>query len=320
MRMLAESAFGRNSSQLTFVRSLYTAEVTMTYSITSHSVESNVVFDSGVGAFVGLEIDCLDSPLSLKKMETFRLSLEFNFGIIPGSAYVWNITSTSRGSNPLQRVYSFSDTSPPVRPVSLVTAAATLLHYDVFTLTVGNRPYTERSTSTLQFTWAQERRIEEYLIRDVNLDRQMPHIVSTAGWTFNYSTGLVPGAKYSYEITSLSHGLQSSDVMTVEDSTYPLPPIENEAARIVDGSSITLFVQYTGFVQPQHLVHRPGHQQQHEQQRFNLVDQNEIFTMTGKSPDRLWKTADYRMSGQLKRLENEQAEFLNKHLMDTLLM
>ena len=32
--------------------------------------------------------------------------------------------------------------------------------------------------------------------------------------------------------------------------------------------------------------------------------------MTGKSPDRHWKTTDYKMSGQLKMLENEQAEFL----------
>ena len=41
--------------------------------------------------------------------------------------------------------------------------------------------------------------------------------------------------------------------------------------------------------------------------------------MTGMSPDRHWKTADYKMSGQLKKLENEQAELLKKfdgHLAD----
>ena len=32
--------------------------------------------------------------------------------------------------------------------------------------------------------------------------------------------------------------------------------------------------------------------------------------MAGKSPDRHWETTDYKMSGQLKKLENEQAELL----------
>ena len=39
-----------------------------------------------------------------------------------------------------------------------------------------------------------------------------------------------------------------------------------------------------------------------------MVDQNK--TMAGKSPDRLWETVDYKISGQLKRLEREQAELL----------
>ena len=32
--------------------------------------------------------------------------------------------------------------------------------------------------------------------------------------------------------------------------------------------------------------------------------------MTGKNPDRHWKAADYKMSGQFKRIEIEQAELL----------
>ena len=32
--------------------------------------------------------------------------------------------------------------------------------------------------------------------------------------------------------------------------------------------------------------------------------------MAGKSPDRHWKTTDYKMSGQLKKLEKEQNELL----------
>ena len=41
--------------------------------------------------------------------------------------------------------------------------------------------------------------------------------------------------------------------------------------------------------------------------------------MAGKSPDKLWKTTGYTMSGQLKTLENEQADLLKTfdgHLTD----
>ena len=41
--------------------------------------------------------------------------------------------------------------------------------------------------------------------------------------------------------------------------------------------------------------------------------------MAGKSPDRHWKTTDYKMSGQLKKLENEQDDLLKTfdgHLAD----
>ena len=45
---------------------------------------------------------------------------------------------------------------------------------------------------------------------------------------------------------------------------------------------------------------------------FDLGDQNGIRTMSGKNPDKHLKTAAYRISGQLKRLENEQAELFRK--------
>ena len=40
------------------------------------------------------------------------------------------------------------------------------------------------------------------------------------------------------------------------------------------------------------------------------MDQKEILTMAGRSPDRQWKTVDWKNSGQLKTLENEQAVLL----------
>ena len=40
------------------------------------------------------------------------------------------------------------------------------------------------------------------------------------------------------------------------------------------------------------------------------MDQNKILTMAEKNPERHWKTSDYKMSGQLKILEREQAELL----------
>ena len=53
--------------------------------------------------------------------------------------------------------------------------------------------------------------------------------------------------------------------------------------------------------------------------RFNLVDQNKIFTMTRKSLERHYETTDYKMSGHLKKLQKEQTEFLETfdgHLAD----
>ena len=51
------------------------------------------------------------------------------------------------------------------------------------------------------------------------------------------------------------------------------------------------------------MVRRPG--QQHEQQRFKMVDRNEICTL-----ERHWKTTDYKIWSQIKKLESVQAELL----------
>ena len=72
IHMLAESAFGRNSSQLTFVRSLYTDDVTVTNTFTTHTLKTDVVFDSGVGATVEVELECHDFPLTWKLKKTFE--------------------------------------------------------------------------------------------------------------------------------------------------------------------------------------------------------------------------------------------------------
>ena len=69
------------------------------------------------------------------------LALVFVFDIIPGSAYNWTVTATSRGSNPLRRVFTFSEISPPVAPVSVIKASATVSGYQTFVFTVGNKPF-----------------------------------------------------------------------------------------------------------------------------------------------------------------------------------
>ena len=70
--MLAESEFGRNSSQLSFVRSLYTDDVTVTNVVNTHSLQTEVQFDSGVGSTVEIELECLDLPLSWRQKEVFE--------------------------------------------------------------------------------------------------------------------------------------------------------------------------------------------------------------------------------------------------------
>ena len=54
-----------------------------------------------------------------------------------------------------------------------------------------------------------------------------------------------------------------------------------------------------------------------ERSKFNLVAQKEISRMASKSPNRHWKTADWKVSGQLKTLEKEQADLIksfSRHL------
>ena len=60
---------------------------------------------------------------------------------------------------------------------------------------------------------------------------------------------------------------------------------------------------------------RPGTQQQqlHEQQRTldsTWWTRTQQATMASKSPNRQWKTADWKASGQLETLEKEQADLL----------
>ncbi|XP_075258482.1 uncharacterized protein LOC142350517 [Convolutriloba macropyga] len=248
--MLAESEFGRNSSELTFVHSLYTDTVTLDNTLTTHSLTTDVDFDSGVGSTVELKLQCLDFTLTWRQLKAFSLSLSYVFDdIIPGSSYSWQVVAKSRGSNPLQRSYSYSGFTPPTVPVTIITAAGTLDSYDTFLFTVGNQPLADRSTTTLQFTWAQERRIEKYIIKDTVMNRQWTHVIATDGWVLEDTTALTAGMKYIYEITSVSHNLLSSDVMTTEDSLYPLPPSEDPDYRVVDSSELTLTVEYFGFVQ-----------------------------------------------------------------------
>ena len=70
--MLAESEFGRNSTALSFVRSMYTDNVTIDNTLTTHSLKIDAEFDSGVGSTVQFELECLDIPLRWKKVEAFR--------------------------------------------------------------------------------------------------------------------------------------------------------------------------------------------------------------------------------------------------------
>ena len=69
------------------------------------------------------------------------------------------------------------------------------------------------------------------------------------------------------------------------------------------------------------MVRRPGQQQQlHEQQRIfdsTWWTKTQQATMASQSPNRHWKTADWKASVHLKTLEKEQADLLkslSRHL------
>ncbi|XP_075264193.1 uncharacterized protein LOC142356110 [Convolutriloba macropyga] len=248
--LLAESAFGRNSTLLSFTRSLYTDLVSVNNTLSTHALLTELEFESGVGSTVEMYIACSDFPLSWRRKKAFELQHVFDFNdLIPGSAYLWIITATSQGSNPLQRIYSFSNITFPMQPISVVEAAYSLESYDTFVFTIGDRPYTDRSTTTIQFTWAQERRIEEYKISDVTLNRQLSHVIASSGWILDDNTPLTPGMKYTFKLTSVSHGKESTESTTLEDSPYPLPPIEEYSARVINDDEMVLTIGYAGFVQ-----------------------------------------------------------------------
>ena len=62
--------------------------------------------------------------------------------LIPGCLYKWNVTSTSRGLNPLVRYYGqFENSTLPATPLNALQAAADVLFvYDTFQLDIGALP------------------------------------------------------------------------------------------------------------------------------------------------------------------------------------
>ncbi|XP_075250733.1 uncharacterized protein LOC142342939 [Convolutriloba macropyga] len=80
---VAESAFGRNSTQVTFTRSLYTDMVSLNNTLSTHRLQTEVEFESGVGSTVEMELVCSDFPLSWKQKKDFgfvyaNFSCKFN--------------------------------------------------------------------------------------------------------------------------------------------------------------------------------------------------------------------------------------------------
>ena len=73
VHILAESAFGRNSSQLSFVQSLYTDVVVISNDLQTHRIQTDVQFESGLGSTVTMELICQDLPLNWKQKKAFQL-------------------------------------------------------------------------------------------------------------------------------------------------------------------------------------------------------------------------------------------------------
>ena len=74
---LAESAFGRNSTQGTFTQSLYTDIVSLNNTLSTHRLQTEVEFESGVGSTVEMELVCSDFPLSWRKIKMFSYVFYF---------------------------------------------------------------------------------------------------------------------------------------------------------------------------------------------------------------------------------------------------
>ena len=72
MFMIAESAFGRNSTTTSFVQSLYTVNVIVTNELTSHTLLTDLMFESGVGSTVHIKLDSLDLEFTRRQMKRFQ--------------------------------------------------------------------------------------------------------------------------------------------------------------------------------------------------------------------------------------------------------
>ena len=66
---------------------------------------------------------------------------------------------------------------------------------------IQNKFQTVPSTETIQFTWAQERRVEEYIIRDKTSGREVRHVIGTSGWSLHDTFDLRAGEKYIFEVS-----------------------------------------------------------------------------------------------------------------------
>ncbi|XP_075254779.1 uncharacterized protein LOC142346155 [Convolutriloba macropyga] len=254
--LMSESQYNKNSSVLWFTQSVFTDTILETEEIFSvHEIEFEAQIESGVGSKIEIEMQGLDFPWLRRSLYfLFRLDPSVTFSaLFAGSMYRWTLTVTSRGLNPLQRIYHFQNSTMPAKPIALVEAAATLDQYDTFTLTIGNVPYVEGSPKALRLSWAQELMIHSYKITLIGFTNYPKTFdVISNGWEQLDSTELNPGELYQISVTPVSYGKEGESNL-FEESTNPSPPTEISARRNFTDKSVGFHVSYEGTVTRLHL-------------------------------------------------------------------
>ncbi|XP_075239291.1 uncharacterized protein LOC142334849 [Convolutriloba macropyga] len=138
----SESDYGKTSTTMSFTHSLYTDVIThVDISSTINTITFEPHFESGVGAEISVEVRGVDYYHSDVLNQPFQLEPVFELeNLMPGSKYEWEMSVTSRGSNPLLRHYSYLGYTYPEQPLGVKDALALMLEHDVFQLTVGPTP------------------------------------------------------------------------------------------------------------------------------------------------------------------------------------
>ncbi|XP_075249917.1 receptor-type tyrosine-protein phosphatase eta-like [Convolutriloba macropyga] len=252
--VFSESKYGRRSRTFKLTQSLFTDDViSWDIAATDDAIEFQVQLGAGFGDSVVVNFERHGYPNSSRKHKFhFGLHILIRFdNLIPGCMYKWNVTSTSRGSNPLVRYYGqFENSTLPATPLKALQAAAGVLFvYDTFQLDIGALPSDEYLVDSIRFTWIQRGTVHQFKVKLITLGTEELFDLEAGGWSRELRMlSLEPGTSYDIEVIPISYG-KEGESLTLSEYTLLSAIIENRAARRIESTELDLQLSYDGTVE-----------------------------------------------------------------------